>query len=82
MAILVEEEINIKLFQCVHPKADSASFAYFNSGFYGDTERLNSINICVEVDNMPYLAGYIQARLSLNEAIKRAMQHILHARKK
>lgn len=82
LALLVEEEKNIKLFQCVLPKADNALFAYFNSGFYTDIERLKSINICIEVDNMPYLAGYIQARLNLNEAIKRAMQHILHARKK
>lgn len=82
LALLVEDENKIQLLQSVLPKAENALFAYFNSGFYTDIQRLKTILLCVEVDNLPYLAPYLQARLDLNEAIKRAMQHVLHVFKK
>lgn len=78
LALIVADASEVKLFQCVMPNGDAALFGFYNGMFYTNTERLNTVYLCVECDNLPYLQGYLQAHLDIIAAIKRAMQHCLH----
>ena len=65
--------------QLVNKNGKSANGAFFNSVFFSNFEQLFTVFLFVECADLQFLGQYVQARLDLNEAIKRAMQHTMKA---
>ena len=67
------------LVQMVNKHGQSANGAFFHSGFFSNFQQLFTVFLFVECADFQFLGQYVQARLDVNEAVKRAMQHTLKA---
>ena len=65
--------------QIVNKHGKSANGAFFHSGFFSNIEQLLTVFLFVECADFQFLGQYVQARLDVNEAVKRAMQHTMKA---
>lgn len=60
--------------QMVTENGKSALGCFFNSLSFGNPQPLQTVILFVECSSLEFLAPYIEARLSIEEALKRAMR--------
>lgn len=78
LSMLASNAGDFALFQQVFADGEAAFGAIFNSLFFGQSDKLRTVNCFVDCANLSFIGLYMQGHLNTKFAIMRAMRHCLH----